>query len=68
MGPNATNPLINLVLNESFYQYLSSGGYVANQNRLDWKWWVRAQIGGQWGEWSGIETFDVEPVNSDTSN
>jgi hypothetical protein len=49
----------------SAYHEVWSGSYVIDQNRFGWVWKVRAMVGGQWGEWSELRTFDVEPVDSD---
>jgi len=65
IGPTAINPLVDgEVFDTSFA--VSGNGYVIDENRLGWRWRVRAghyKIG--WGPWSEERTFDVEPVNTD---
>ena len=61
----ATNPVINVNANISSYQHLSEGSYIADQNRSNWTWRVRANVRGEWGDWSETRTFDVEPLNTD---
>jgi curved DNA-binding protein CbpA len=60
-------PVIDTIVTGSTYHDVSQGSYIADANRLNWTWKVRAQAGGQWGEWSATRTFDVEPVNTDAS-
>jgi len=60
------NPVIDRSdLTASYFHREAWGGYVADQNRFGWTWKVRAEVGGIWGAWSEIRTFDVEPVNTD---
>jgi hypothetical protein len=49
----------------SSYHYVNPGAYITDANRFDWTWKVKAKVDGQWGDWSEIRTFDVEPVNTD---
>ncbi len=64
IGPNASIPLIDEVVNDTFYLHMSDG-YVADHNLQGWRWNVSALIDGEWGDWSAARYFDVEPVNSD---
>jgi hypothetical protein len=61
----ATYPIIDTVVSQSEYDY-SSIGYILDTNRWNWSWKVRSGNGsGEWGEWSAVRYFDVEPVNTD---
>ena len=63
--PGAIGPMINDdTIGDSSCHYVGHG-YIIDRNRYGWIWKVRAKIDGQWGGWSEIRTFDVEPVNSD---
>ncbi|VXD24230.1 hypothetical protein PL8927_80022 [Planktothrix serta PCC 8927] len=65
MGTNALNPVINNS-NLTSTDYISkSRAYIADQNRMGWKWKVRAMVNGEWGNWSQEQVFDVEPLNTD---
>ncbi|MGC9526490.1 MAG: hypothetical protein ACP5D7_13215 [Limnospira sp.] len=65
IGENARNPVIDIdTLSQSSHREISAG-YIGDRNRLNWTWKVRAKINGEWGEWSEIRTFDVEPLNTD---
>jgi len=62
---NATIPVIdNEEITTSSYHY-SSSGYIADANRFDRRWKVRAYVGGTWSAWSEERSFDVEPLNTD---
>jgi hypothetical protein len=64
-GANAQYPLINKSnLTTSNYIH-KTFGYIANQNRNNWKWKVRAYVNGNWGGWSTERSFNVEPLNTD---
>jgi serine/threonine protein kinase len=63
--PQAKNPVIDVAdLVTSSYNH-TENAYVADFNRHGWTWKVRAQINGQWGDWSELWTFDVEPLDTD---
>lgn len=63
--PSALNPVIdNSSLSSSSYHH-EAVGYIAEPNRYGWKWKVRSMVGGEWGSWSTVRTFDAEPVNND---
>ena len=61
---NAVNPVIDITTADSSYQHVSSA-YIADINRLNWTWRVRALVQGEWGDWSPSIKFDVELVNTD---
>jgi len=63
--PPSTLPVVDRVFNLTNYTRRAHGSYVIDANRFGWTWKVRARSGGQWGNWSAIRTFDVEPVNTD---
>jgi hypothetical protein len=65
IGPSAANPAINEVVTSSSYNYDSGGGYIADADRLGWRWRVRAGTSTVWGNWSAYRSFNVEPVNTD---
>lgn len=58
-------PAIDYFTTDSSYQHLAERGYVIEPNRFDWMWKVRSQVNGQWSDWSEIQIFEVEPVNTD---
>lgn len=61
-GPGATFALIdNDALRSSNFTTSFSSGYVPEALRRGWLWRVRAKLNGQWGEWSELRSFDVEP-------
>ena len=63
-GARATVPLIDVATSNNMYEH-ESNGYISETNRLGWRWRVRAQVKGEWQDWSEEKTFDVEPVNTD---
>jgi len=65
MGPSASIPLIDYGLITAPTFTKEDFGFVTDQNRLGWKWRVRARYGTTWAEWTPEQTFDVEPENSD---
>jgi len=64
MGAKATIPIIDDHISSTNYLN-ESLGYIAEQNRLGWRWKVRAMQNGVWGEWTPESTFDVEPLDTD---
>ncbi len=63
----AVNPVLDInTITDSEYTY-ESFGYVNNTNLEDWRWKIRANIGGAWGAWSEERSFDLEPLNTDCS-
>ena len=59
-------PIIDIAtLTTSSYHRESHGGYIAESNRFDWRWKVRARVNGIWGEWSEERSFNVEPLDTD---
>ena len=66
IGPNATIPIIDHTVYASSYHSYRMGSYIANANRFNWAWKVRAgDDNGNWSEWSEERHFDVEPLNTD---
>jgi serine/threonine protein kinase len=64
----AALPVIDINnINNSAYHHVCNQCYIADNNRFDWTWKVRANINGQWGEWSETRSFNVEPTNSDAA-
>lgn len=62
----ATFPVVNQTgLTQSSYRYVRCGSYIADANRSNWTWRVRARVGGIWGSWTAFRRFEVEPANSD---
>jgi serine/threonine protein kinase/Flp pilus assembly protein TadD len=51
----------DLKLPSSSYRY-EWKGFVADQNRLGWRWKVRALVNGVWTDWSEERSFDVGPI------
>ncbi|MCG2815363.1 MAG: hypothetical protein L6425_05465 [Candidatus Aminicenantes bacterium] len=70
IGSNALYPVIDRPSNmfDSSYHHVSAGSYIIDENRLNWKWKVRAYANGVWSDWSEERTFDVEPLNTDPPN
>lgn len=67
IGANAINPVIDNS-NLPSPDYISkSRAYITDQNRMGWRWKVRAMVDGKWGNWSPEQVFDVEPLNTDCS-
>jgi ligand-binding sensor domain-containing protein len=65
IGPTSTLPQIDRdTLTGSNYQYTPLT-YITDANRIGWTWKVQAKVNNQWGAWSEIRTFDVEPVDTD---
>lgn len=65
IGDRAMNPVINIdTISQSSYRETSSG-YIIDRNRFNWTWKVRAKVNEEWGEWSEIRRFDVEPLDTD---
>ncbi len=58
-------PVIDEEIYSSSHQKKGYGGFVANHNRFDWKWKVRAYVGSRWRDWSEERSFDVEPEDTD---
>lgn len=65
IGANAVNPAINNPNIKSTDYIERSVGYIANQNRMGWRWKVRAMVNGEWSNWSQERVFHVEPLNTD---
>ena len=65
IGSGAKYPAISREVFSSFYQEKKYASYVANKNRFDWKWKVRAFAYGSWRSWSEERSFEVEPVDTD---
>lgn len=61
----AKYPVINTMVTKSQFHYECSGCYIANQNRFNWTWQVRAKNNDEWGSWSKAKAFSVEPLDSD---
>jgi hypothetical protein len=58
-------PLIDTNVYDTAYHY-SGSGYIAEANRYEWTWHVRAMNQyQQWGKWSEWRYFNVEPVGAD---
>jgi serine/threonine protein kinase/tetratricopeptide (TPR) repeat protein len=53
----------NSTLTSSSYQF-ETGAFVPDQNRLGWRWKVRALVQGTWTDWSEERTFDVTPFRN----
>jgi hypothetical protein len=64
-------PIINTELTDfnrslfMYYDFEEYGSYIANKNRFNWRWKVRAYVDEAWWDWSEERSFDVEPVNTD---
>ena len=64
MREEASIPLLDdSTLTKTSYVF-SEPGLVTDENRLGWKWRVRALVRGTWTAWAE-RSFDVEPLNTD---
>jgi serine/threonine protein kinase/tetratricopeptide (TPR) repeat protein len=63
IGPTAKIPLINNPALASPSFRVEDKGYVGDQNRLGYRWKVRALVNGVWTGWSEERTFDVAPLD-----
>ena len=52
------------MLTSSSFRFEHKGGYIADQNRLGWRWKVRALVNDIWSDWSEERTFDVAPAGA----
>jgi len=57
-------PVIDTVTTSSSYRH-RDGSYITNADRYGRTWKVRAQVNGQWCEWSETRNFVVEEVDTD---
>ena len=64
MGRTARIPAVDAEVAGSFYSKRSNA-YVADQNRLGWRWKVRAFVDGTWREFTPERSFDVEILDTD---
>lgn len=65
-GPTASGPLgMGGRYTTLSYRRYSRVAYVAARNRYNWYWRVRAEVGGEWKEWSDTHYFDTEALNTD---
>lgn len=58
-------PVIDTVTTSSSYRHIRDGSYITNSDRYGRTWKVRAQVNGQWCEWSETRNFVVEEVDTD---
>ena len=65
IGPTDTAPRIDLDDLQGTQLRYASTGHIPNDDLSGWTWKVRAQVDGEWGEWSETRSFDVEPVDTD---
>jgi hypothetical protein len=61
----AEYPVIDKEVYSPSYNHEEYGSYIANSNRFNWKWKIRAYVYDMWCDWSEERSFDVEPVNTD---
>lgn len=60
----APYPFIDIETTKS--EYLNyNAGIILDGNTTGWTWKIRSYIDGEWGDWSDLRTFMVEPVNVD---
>jgi hypothetical protein len=60
----ASQALVSRRVTKPTYQYRCDC-YVAEQNRHNWYWRVRAKVGGSWKAWSPERPFDVQSPDTD---
>ncbi len=71
MHTGSVNPYVdNLDIEDTTYDNrdVYCTGWVAELDRFDWYWKVRAYIDGQWGDWSEVRYFSTESPNTDDPN
>jgi hypothetical protein len=61
-GPMALLPTINDANLASTSYRLRDKAFIAERDRLNWRWKVRAQVKGEWTDWSEERTFHVAPL------
>jgi serine/threonine protein kinase/tetratricopeptide (TPR) repeat protein len=65
-GARATIPVLDAtMLTVPSYRLMGKNSYIADQNRLGWRWKVRALVGGVWTEWSEERVFHVEKLTAE---
>ena len=64
IGSTAKFPVTDIQTSNTNYAH-HSDGYIADMNRLEWRWKVRAMQNDVWGEWTPEGTFEVEPLDTD---
>lgn len=64
VGPGASYPTYSIEVTDSEFHDVSAG-YIPSSKRLGWAWRIRAMVSGEWGPWSKIGYFDVEPADTD---
>jgi hypothetical protein len=64
LNPGGRNPSVSYS-RVSSYDRADCAVFIADHNRFNWRFWVRARVGDYWGAWSPVHTFDVERVDSD---
>jgi hypothetical protein len=64
IGPKASIPVIDLEIASSEYDR-SEYAFILDENRIGWRWKVRALIKGRWTGWTATRVFDAEPLNTD---
>jgi hypothetical protein len=52
-------------LTQTSYQGGLGAGYVIDDSLKGWRWRVRAEVNGEWGQWSKTRSFNVEPLDTD---
>jgi hypothetical protein len=63
IGPKSALPSVNIqTLTTSSYRF-EAKMHVVDENRLGWRWRVRALVNGTWSDWSEERTFNVAPLN-----
>jgi hypothetical protein len=66
LGPQAQNPAVNETgLGTTSFHHERAGSHVSDRMLKGWQWKVRAEVNGQWSEWSKTRSFNVEPLDTD---
>jgi hypothetical protein len=59
-GPQGEDPWIDKVVGEPLHEEANGSGWSIGESSLSgWTWKVRAQVRGQWSDWSRVHTFNV---------
>ncbi len=64
-GPAEITPLIDVEVSSTIYQFVTNT--FIKKNLSGWTWKVCGFLNGEWGGWSEIRTFNIEPVSTDCS-
>lgn len=65
LAPGDERAVVDVLTLLPEFLVLRPGAAVADDARTGWAWAVRARAGDEWGPWSPVAPFAVEPVDTD---